>query len=633
MREPLLSGNYSYELRDILLSREDWHPFPTADERDAWTSLPDATRQAHIKRGEKAIERELPAIPATIYLDWYRSEAKEDDWHRVHGPRRSILSDLVIAECIEGKGRFMDAIINIIWAICEETAWYHPAHVGGVGTDRSGKGPVLPIKDKPTIALRSARTASLLAWTTYLLGNQFDSISPVIRERIQQEIEHRTLKPYLERYFRWMFFDFNWNTYCNYHCLPVILLMEQDETRRLDMIHKMLRSLDQFIIPQPSDGSCTEGPSYWNMAGGALFGCLELLHSITNGKIDIYNEPLIQDIGRFIYRVHINDDYFINISDCRPKVRISGDLVSRYGKRIGDEHLTALGIYTAAKQYSSDPCVSGLDFHELRALFNMSKWLAADQSPPLVRDVWLGDEEMQMMAARTQEGSSKGLYVAAWGGHNRQHHNHNDVGNFIVYVDGNPIIIDTGPVGYSNKSFSANRYDIWSMQSAYHNLPTISGIMQKDGREFAAKNVSYKSKKSFAQLTMDIAGAYPSDANVDKWVRTVRLNRGKNITVTDSYKLTQAAHEITLSIMTPCIVTIEKQGQLTLKEVPVETDKTPVTLQLYYDAEKLTPNIEKIFDTIEDSEMKSRWGEHLTRIVLRAVAPQLQDTFKLQITQ
>ncbi|MCK4967186.1 hypothetical protein KAS50_09145, partial [bacterium] len=421
------------------IPREDWHPFPTADEREAWTSLPEETKQAHIRRGEAAMNKELPAIPAALYLDWYRKEVPESDWHKAHGPRRIILSDLVIAECIEAKGRFTDAIINTIWAICEESAWYHPSHVGGVGMDRSGEGAILPVKNSPTIALRSARTAGLLSWTIYLLGDRLDKVSPLIRERVRQELEHRTFNPLLERYFRWMFFDFNWNTYCTYNCLPAVLIMEKDETRRIDMIHKLLRTLDNYIIPQPTDGSCTEGPSYWTIAGGALFNSLELLHSATNGSIDIYDEPVIQNIGRFIHRVHINDDYYVNISDCRPQLNISGDMVYRFGQRIKDSQLIDFGAYAAARRYSKEPCVNGitphingLDFHELRALFNMSKWLSTDTPAPLVRDVWLGDEELQMMTARSEKGSKKGLYVAAWGGHNNQHHNHNDVGNVIV---------------------------------------------------------------------------------------------------------------------------------------------------------------------------------------------------------
>ena len=78
------------------------------------------------------------------------------------------------------------------------------------------------------------------------------------------------------------------------------------------------------------------------------------------------------------------------------------------------------------------------------------------------------------MAARSKDGSAEGLYLAAQGGHNAESHNHNDVGNFIVYADGQPAIIDVGVETYTAKTFSSQRYEIWTMQSAYHNLPSIA---------------------------------------------------------------------------------------------------------------------------------------------------------------
>ena len=42
-------------------------------------------------------------------------------------------------------------------------------------------------------------------------------------------------------------------------------------------VHKILRSLDNFIDPYHDDGGCDEGPGYWSRAGGSLFDCLELL--------------------------------------------------------------------------------------------------------------------------------------------------------------------------------------------------------------------------------------------------------------------------------------------------------------------------------------------------------------------
>ncbi len=90
-----------------------------------------------------------------------------------------------------------------------------------------------------------------------------------------------------------------------------------------------------------------------------------------------------------------------------------------------------------------------------------------------------------------KRGSARGLTVAAKGGHNDESHNHNDVGEFVVYCDGKPLLIDAGVETYSRKTFSPQRYEIWTMQSAYHNLPTIDGVQQAPGAAFAARDVTY----------------------------------------------------------------------------------------------------------------------------------------------
>ena len=94
----------------------------------------------------------------------------------------------------------------------------------------------------------------------------------------------------------------------------------------------------------------------------------------------------------------------------------------------------------------------------------------------------------------------KAFICAAQAGNNGKSHNHNDVGNFLVYADGMPAIIDVGVETYTAKTFSAQRYEIWTMQSAYHNCPTIDGVMQSAGPQFAATEVSYHADDHAAEL-------------------------------------------------------------------------------------------------------------------------------------
>jgi len=626
--KPSLSKSYPLEtIQKILIPREDWRPFPTADERQPWISLPENIRRGHIALGEKALGYKWSYLPATLFLE-FAWNGNRSNYESGHFSRRRTLANLVIAECMEGKGRFINDIVNGIWAICEESYWGVPAHVS-----LQKMGPGLPDIAEPTIDLFAAETGALLAWTYYLLGPRLDNVSPLIRTRILQEADKRILTPFLKRNdFWWMGFDEsrtvnNWNPWCNSNCLTAALILEQDEEKRRHSVYKSMKSLDRFIKPYPLDGSCDEGPGYWNRAGASLFECLELLGSATNGEINLFKEPLIKEMGRYIYRVHIAEDYFINFADASAKVEIAGNLTFRYGRKIDDKQLARFGAHFAQKNLEQSSTVSGGIARILPALFCLKELIAAETALPVLRDVWLKD--LNLMAARSKDSSYKGLYIAAKGGTNGESHNHNDVGSFIVYADGRPVIIDAGVETYTKKTFSSQRYDIWTMQSAYHNLPVINGVMQKAGRTFAARNVSYKSNNSYAQMTMDIAGAYPAEAFLDSWIRTIRMNRGENINITDSYKLKKSTGDLTLNLMTPCNAAIESPGKLTLKDI--KTALPAVSVQVHFDSKKFTPTMENI--TIEDSRLKAVWGSQITRIILRADKPKLQDTFKFTITQ
>ena len=624
-KRSLLSSNYpASKLKTILIPHEDFQPFPRWQNREPWMALPEQVRTILINPGEKFLNYEWPALPATLFLEFARNGNREN-FQKPSFARREALCSLVLAECAEGKGRFLDDIVNGIWAICEESYWGVPAHIG---MQKQGVG--LPDIAEPTVDLFAGETGSLLAWTSYLLYSELDQASPLINQRIQLELEKRILTPCLERDdFWWMGFRpgdtvNNWNPWVNSNWLAVVLLAEQDETHREAAVEKILRSLDVFIDSYPPDGGCDEGPNYWSRAGGSLFDCLELLYQATSGAINIYDKPLIQEIGRYIYRAHIANSYFINFADAAAIIHPESDLIYRYGRRIEDKRLAAFGAYFSSLQRDASQFFRGSIGRQLPAIYNFTEMEAAQKLAPLLRDVWMPGN--QVMAARSRAGSVEGLYLAAKGGHNDESHNHNDVGNFIVYMNGLPMIIDVGVETYTRKTFSAQRYEIWTMQSAYHNLPTIDAIMQKEGREFTARDVAYSFDDNYAQLRLDIAGAYPPEAGINHWIRTVRLNRGKNVQITDAFDLNKQAQQIQLTLMTAGDVSLNGPGQITLQN---SADNSSAQLKVFYNADRLNAKFEEI--EITDNNLKTVWGNRINRILLRSNAPATKDTWTLRI--
>jgi Heparinase II/III-like protein len=617
----LLAGVWSPEkVASAIAASERFHPYPAAAERTGWEALPEDARSALTAAGERQLKTAWDVLPATLMLEYAR-DGNRSRFEAARDRRRNKLQALAVAECVENQGRFVDEIANGIWLICEETFWGVPAHLGA---QKAGVG--LPDVTEPIVELFSAETASLLAWTLYLLEPQLARVSKLLPERIRLETERRILTPCLTRDFSWMGFDGrpvnNWNPWIASNWLTAALLIEADPRRRRDSVYKIVRCLDNFLNGYADDGGCDEGPSYWGRAGASLFDCLELLQQASAGALDVFHEPLIRQIGLYICRAHICNEWYTNFADAPARVYPNGDLVYRYGERTGDESMMGHGAFAAF--YRSEGGIPGDSIgRQLPALFHLAALRKAPRKQALLRDAWLPG--IQVMAARRAEGSAEGLYLAAQGGHNAESHNHNDVGNFVIYAGGKPAVIDVGPETYTAKTFSSRRYEIWTMQSAYHNCPTIDGVMQAAGRQYEATEVSHSADGSGAEFKLDLAKAYPAEAHVERWRRTLRLDRAKNqISLTDDFELTSAGREIVLTLMTPCRVTVDAPGQLTLQ---VEGGGA---VQVAHDR-ALVAKVEEI--PIQDARLRGAWGERLFRVLLRAENPGARGRWVTRFTQ
>jgi hypothetical protein len=615
-------------LDEALLPSDAWHPFPTAEERGPWEALPEEIRAAQVTQGESLLGYDWPPLLATRFLEFKRT-GNRSNFQNVRYARRHALRDLVLAECVQGQGRFLDEIVNGIWLTCEETYWGIPAHVG-----MQAAGVDLPDVEEPTVDLFAAETGALLAWADYLLAEALDTVSPLVRRRIHHEVQRRVLAPCLARDdFWWMGFHpgehgvNNWNPWINSNWLTMILLLERDADRRMRAVAKVLRSLDVFLDVYHEDGGCDEGPGYWGRAAASLFDCLELLHSATEGALDVFDEAKIQNMGRYIYRAHIHDDYFVNFADASAIVHPVGSLLFRYGRAIDDDALMRFGAHFALQQDAAQWVRRESLARKLPALFSLDELLATKPAQPLPRDVWLSG--IQVMAARDRAGAAAGLYLAAKGGHNAESHNHNDIGNFIVYADGKPVIVDAGVETYTRKTFSPQRYEIWTMQSAYHTLlPTIDGAMQAPGRAFAARAVAYTADEARAQFSLDIAEAYPPAAHLASWVRTFTFNRGGAIDVTDRYELTQPAAIITLSLLTPCDLTLAP-GTVRFAATAFGEGRGSGAATLHYDADAFEVAVSPV--EITDRRLGGVWGDRLHYVRFETQGPPQQGAWTFTI--
>lgn len=607
-------------LKQSLIPLDRYKPYPKIGEQ-GWANLRPQTRAALVSQGEKYLNYKYEEIPATFTLAYVR-EGDRSRYERVRNANNAALLALTFAECVEDKGRFLDDIVNGLWSVCEQSFWGVPAHLY---IQKAGLG--LPDPQDPIVDLFAAGTAAELAVTVYLTADRLNAISPFITERVYLEAERRIFKPLLAQNFMWMGLPGakrrddlpwdvtppgqvqpvnNWDAWICSNWLTTELLLDRDAARRTAGVEKAMICIDNFINTYPDDGGCEEGCSYWTGAPGMLVENLEQLGSATNGRVNIWSDPLIRRMGEYIAKVRIAGDLYLNSGDAHTHMELDREKIFRYGKHVNSPLLIALATGDMPADYLPRTIVGIFGEAALRA--------EPAHTRLLVRDVWL--PQTALMIARLQENSAKGLYLGCLASDNGKSHTHLDTGTFWVYFDGEPVLIDLGGEAYQKQSFDAHRYDLVSTQSAYHNLPTIGEVQQGVGSAYRATDLRYAADDRSASLEMNLAGAYPAEANLREWIRKVELNRvADQVFIHDRFALTSGAAPITWSLMTCRPVKVE-EGRLRFEPRPKDHSGAVI---LNYDASLLSVNVETM--KLTNDGLVESWGPVVYRVLLKSRKP------------
>lgn len=602
------------KLKQVLVSLDAFHPFPKTPEQ--WkTVLPDSMIRVIIKNGEDALKENFPPIPATVTLDFVRNGDRIRYENILFG-KRNRLWNLALAESVEGKKRFIDAIVDGVWSIGEESFWGTSAHLF---LQKEGSG--LPDVEDPVVDLFAAETAATLAFVDYFVGSALESVSPLLRKRIYHEVNRRIFIPMQTAKYDWMGKGDpntkinNWAPWIMSNYLTAVLLLENDPFKRVEYVSKAIQLSDQYINGFGEDGACEEGPHYWSFGSACVLDVLDLLSSASNNNINVYNESIIRNMGAYIYRTHIAGNYYVDVADSHPEVYPEAITVWRFGKAVHDDTLSSFGVWL----YGNGGNTINSTFHRSRGMYDMLELnaIAVDRSIyHAIENSWMPD--VQMMTARL----SNGLFVAAHGGHNGESHNHNDVGDFIVYADGDPVIIDVGSGTYTAKTFSKERYNIWFNASGHHNVPTVNEQQQHEGPTYSASNVAYKKKQGLTVLRMEIQNAYPPEANLKSWLRVINVT-DKLIGINDRFVTNKSVASLTQTFMTVCDADISQPDKI------IFTTAHGKKVLLQYGKEWQATKERMNLVTEEEQGLKYTWrNQPITRILLTLKSPVSVKEFK-----
>jgi hypothetical protein len=410
----------------------------------------------------------------------------------------------------------------------------------------------------------------------------------------------------------------NWNPWIVSNLLTCILLLEKDELRRAEFVHQVLGYLGNYLAPHPADGGSDEGTGYWGHAAASTFDSLDLVSAATQNRFSEFDSSLIKNMGEFITKAYVSRGYYINFADASPRPKHSPMLVYRFGKAVDSPVMMAMAGYLAIQSDFKRAIPGGRSLLRiLPELFYGDELLATTIGEPLLGNSWLPD--IQLMISRDTAGATQGLFLAAKGGHNEESHNHNDVGSFVVFKNGDPAIIDVGGATYTRDYGNE-----WVRDSAFHNLaPVINGQGQQKGRKFSARNVSYSRTDKEVVFFQDIAGAYGEETGIETWERTFRHKKGESIVIADNYEFDVPPASIMLPMMFNIAPDTSNAGKV------IVTSGNMGKLTVTYDPEQFEVEHERI--DIEDKKISGNWGDELHRVHFKVKEPTDRGSYVFDI--
>ncbi len=397
-----------------------------------------------------------------------------------------------------------------------------------------------------------------LATAAYWLG---DRLSPATIKLVHDELERRTFTPFTGMVTRgkprlwWLTGTNNWNAVCLAGVTGAALAQIESPARRAFFLAAAEKYIRNYLAGITPDGYCFEGLGYWNYGFGHYTLLAETIRQATGGKVDLMADPKVRQLARFGLRMEILPGIYPAFADCspdtRPDPRLTAFLSRRYGPdgtriRPPPSKGTAGGTRTASPPKSAKPSagsvrslfelgVYGVDGMRDCPSFRPTKSSLSPLPSAGLRD-WFADNGV--LICRPSPEQPAGMAVAIKGGDNGENHGHNDLGSFIVALDGDTPLADPGAEVYTARTFSAHRFDSNVINSFGHSVPRVAGALQRPGRQARAKVLATDFSEQADRITMDLRSAYPVK-ELQRLERTLVYRRAGlgSLSVTDEIEL------------------------------------------------------------------------------------------------
>ena len=466
------------------------------------------------KDAEVFLKEPVRSLRYSDFKIFYETGSRKEYEYEYFYHRRRLNDFAILSAVYKDNSEYFQHLQDAVWAVLDEFTWALPAHIPFKSSSE---------EIKTHIDLFAAETAFTLAEISVLFEGRFDK---AVEERIKYEVRKRIIEPYLSgRKNSWDELENNWSAVCAGSVGSAFLYLAEDSEIK-SVLPRLCNTLNCYLAGFGDDGACVEGLNYWIYGFGYFTYFAQLLYEYTGGEENLFENSKVRHIAMFPQKIYFKNNKTVSFSDCGNKFMhrygLMNFLAQKYdGVTVPDN--------SSALNFDGDTCY---------------------RFAHLIRDfVWRGRTEKSEKTERSSFEYFKdaqwyvktcGAYeFAAKAGRNNESHNHNDVGSFLLNVNGRSIITDPGRGEYTADYFSEKRYGYFAPSALAHSVPVINGNSQKEGEMRFGKILEADNNR----LVIEFEKAY-DDNSLQKLVRTFEFFSDK-IMITDNVKFNKDQNIIT----------------------------------------------------------------------------------------
>lgn len=457
------------------------------------------------------------------------------------------------------NNEYLEKLQDVICAICDEYTWILPAH-------RVAES----FNYKHIIDLFAGETGLYLSEIKYML---IDRLNPIVVDRITEKLEERILSNFENYGQGFESSTANWAAVCG-GSIGITFLYENPQ-RFVGVRERIEKCMDNYLSGILEDGACTEGVSYWNYGFSFFVMYHDILRQRSYGWVDKFNNAKVEKLASFFTNMVLDENNMVSFADSSSKIEYNRWLIHF----LKNEYGINMPPQTAIKlDYTKFSCAVR-DLFYYNSAFDNEKFNQESESYY---------EKLQCYIKK-----NKNFGFAIKGGNNKEEHNHNDIGSFIIVNNGKQVMCDLGAGRYTAQYFGADRYTLLNTSSLGHNVPIINGQAQRFGIEYYGDL-----KVNGNVVTVDLKNAYP--VKIDKFERTVIIYDDK-ISFSDTFDDSINVTERFVTEIKPIV----KGGKILIDKTVLSFDESVYSIRVNEDVWQKNKSEQRMVYLI-DIELKNK---------------------------